>query len=156
MNTNQTNCQLVSSLSFSYLNYSLITSIMTASLYCLSNQMTLPLLSRFSCFIFSLPVFPKVHIFQEKYFWEYILMLLRAFWFNWPNSYPVQFQSRVGSLRGLTLKQINSLSFKYYSIHRTVRNSILQCTSCTEELAYCTVKQIKPIDSCKLLKCLQT
>lgn len=52
-------------------------------------------------------------------------MLLRAFWFNRPNSYPVEFQSQVGSLRGLTLKQINSLSFEYYSIHRTVRNSIL-------------------------------
>lgn len=73
---------------------------------------------------FSLPVFPKVHIFQEKYFWEYILMLLRSFWFN-QNSYPVEFQSQDGSLRGLTLKQINSLSFKYYSIHRTVRNCIL-------------------------------
>lgn len=52
-------------------------------------------------------------------------MLLRAFWFNRPNSYPVELQSQVGSLRGLTLKQINSLSFKYYSIHRTVRNSIV-------------------------------
>lgn len=46
----------------------------------------------FHALFLSLPVFPNVHIFQEKYFWEYILMLLRAFWFNRPNSYPVGFQ----------------------------------------------------------------
>lgn len=131
MNTNQTNCKLVSSLSFSYLNYSLITSIMTASLYCLSNPHGMSQENDPTSFItilmlyFFTSCFSKSPHFQEKYFWEYILMLLRAFWFNRPNSYPVEFQSQVGSLRGLTLKQINSLSFEYYSIHRTVRNSIL-------------------------------